>query len=248
MTHFFVPEGPDLQGIFHITGDDFKHLKNVLRMRPGDRAVISDGTDRDYNCIIGKITEDEALLTALSDAESSELPAKIILYQGLPKGDKLELIIQKAVELGAFRIVPVEMRRSVVKLDDKKKASKLLRWNAIAKSAAEQSGRGRIPEVSQVMSLKEAIADCEGSLVLVPYENEEGMKATAEALKFVTSGSTVSLFIGPEGGFEPSEIELLRAAGGRIISLGRRILRTETAGIAAVSLCMMKIELDSERD
>ena len=243
MYHFFVPQGPDPEGIIRMTGSDVNHLRNVLRRRPGDRVVISDGTDRDYYCVIREIRPDEILFAVDGEAAESELPARLVLYQGLPKGDKMELIIQKAVELGASRIVAVSMKRSVVKLDPRKQEAKRSRWNRIAESAAKQSGRGMIPQVDGVMTYPEALREAaEMDLVLVPYENAQGMRGTREALSLLAPGQTAAIFIGPEGGFDPEEIEAAKGIGARTISLGRRILRTETAGLAALTLCMVRLE------
>ena len=247
MYHFFVPgagEGP----LISITGPDVNHIRNVLRMKPGERIVISNGEDRDFYCAVRELRTDEVVAEVLPEAvEESELPAELTLFQGLPKGDKLELIIQKAVELGAVRIVPAAMKRSVAKLDEKKQRAKLPRWNGIAESAAKQSGRSRIPEVTGVYTWKQLLeAVRELDLLLVPYENARGMQGTKEALSLLRPGQRAGIVIGPEGGFEPSEIADLEAAGGRVISLGRRILRTETAGLAALTLCMAELEAARE--
>ena len=156
MYHFFVPEGPDEAGQIHITGSDVRHIRSVLRMKPGEQVVISDGRDKDYYCEITELNPEEVTVQVLKEAEAAELPARLILYQGLPKGEKMELIIQKAVELGACRIVPVAMKRSVVKLDEKKARAKTTRWNTIAESAAKQSGRSICPEVAIPLSFAEA--------------------------------------------------------------------------------------------
>ena len=177
--------------------------------------------------------------------QSTELETKIYLFQGLPKSDKMELIIQKAVELGVYAIVPVEMTNCVVKLDDKKKKSKQTRWQAISESAAKQSKRNTIPEIFDAIPYKKAIDMAkELDLVLVPYENEDGMLATKNALEDLKNAKSVGVFIGPEGGFDPKEIDLAKENGGKIISLGSRILRTETAAITAVSMCMLNIEMN----
>ncbi|WP_434311093.1 16S rRNA (uracil(1498)-N(3))-methyltransferase [Hominifimenecus sp. rT4P-3] len=243
MYHFFVPEGNASEEEIRITGPDVNHIRNVLRMKPGEKVVISDGQDRDWYCIITEITKDFVLAKIEQEAEASELPAELILYQGLPKSDKLEFIIQKAVELGVCRIVPVQMKRSVVKWEEKKQQNKLSRWNAISESAAKQSGRSQVPEVSAVLSMEAAAKDAaELDLVLVPYENAKGMQATREAFGLLRSGMRVGIFIGPEGGLEPSEVEGLVQRGAHAISLGRRILRTETAGLVALALCMYELE------
>ncbi len=245
MYNFFVNEGSRSGDTFTVTGADCNHIKNVLRMHAGNEILISEnGTS--HLCIIEAIGE--ACVTARITEENyrqTELPVKIYLFQGLPKSDKLEFIIQKAVELGVHEIVPVEMHRSVVKLDEKKKESRRARWQAIAESAAKQSKRSNIPEVSEVLSYKQAMAKAaEMELFLVPYENERGMEATKEALSKMELGMKVGVLIGPEGGFEPKEIELAAAAGGLCVSLGARILRAETAAITAVGMCMLHAEMN----
>jgi len=179
----------------------------------------------------------------------TELPVRLVLYQGLPKKDKMELIIQKAVELGATQIVPVMTKRCIVKLEDEKKeAKKLERWQAIAESAAKQSGRAMIPSVYRVVTLKEAVlrAASEG-MGLIPYELAEGMQSLKEAARQATEHRTVSVFIGPEGGFEETEVEFAKENGIVPVSLGKRILRTETAGFTTLSILMYEIECATEQ-
>ena len=172
-----------------------------------------------------------------------ELPSRIYLFQGLPKADKMELIIQKAVELGVYQVIPVAMKRCVVKLDAKKGAKKVERWNTIAASAAKQSGRGIVPEVMSVKTYKEALEMAKDlDVVLVPYECAEGMDHTKKLIQSIKPGQSVGIFIGPEGGFDPDEIVLACETGGQVITLGRRILRTETAGLALLSVLMFQLE------
>ena len=187
------------------------------------------------------ITEETALDT--------ELPCRICLFQGLPKSDKMELIVQKAVELGAAEVIPVAMKNCVVKLDAKKAAAKTARWQEIAKSAAKQSKRSRIPVVREPVNYREAVALAgELDVVLLPYENERGMAATREVMERIAPGQSVGIFIGPEGGFDPSEIALAKEEGMHLVSLGKRILRTETAGLATLSILMYHIESVSEAE
>ena len=245
MFNFFVDTSARQDDQFRITGQDYNHIRNVLRMQPDDTFLVScDGT----SCLCRLVQfEDEAVLAQIieDDYQNTELPVHFYLFQGLPKGDKLELIIQKAVELGAAGIIPVEMSRCVMKLDDKKKKSKQARWQSIAESAAKQSKRNVIPEVSDVLTYKQAMAKIdEMDLFLVPYENERGMAATKEALSKMERGMNVGILIGPEGGFEPKEIDAAEAAGGVCISLGARILRAETAAITAVAMCMLHAETE----
>ena len=173
----------------------------------------------------------------------SELPVRITLFQALPKRDKMELIIQKAVELGASEIVPVRTRRCVVKLDAKKEEKKLTRWRTIAEAAAKQSGRGRIPEISEILSFECALDRARDmDAVLIPYELYEDMSSSVKAMESAARGESIGIFIGPEGGFERGEVERAIEAGARPISLGKRILRTETAGMTVLSVLMFMIE------
>ena len=223
-----------------LSGDSFNHIKNVLRLSAGDELTVGDGTGKDYVCEIESISDGvcTARITDYLD-NAAELPVKITLYQGMPKGDKLELVIQKACELGVYDIVPVMMQRTVVKLDEKKADKKILRYNAIAEAAAKQCGRGVIPSVRPFMRFHEAVEEAKGlDRILIPYEDARGMDAARQELEAIKKDGvkTLGIFIGPEGGFAAEEIELAREAGGRILTLGNRILRTETAG-----LCMLSV-------
>ena len=226
----------------HITGSDVNHIRNVLRMKKGEELWISD-KEKEYHCVIDS-TEEEVLLHILYVQEpDSELPNKIYLFQGLPKSDKMELIIQKAVELGAYSVVPVSTRRCVVKLDNKKAEKKVARWQQIAESAAKQSKRMLVPEVHSVMTLKEALAFAkELDVLFIPYELAKGMKETKELIRAIEPGKSIGVFIGPEGGFEEEEVAAAMEAGAKPITLGHRILRTETAGLAVLSVLMFQLE------
>ena len=229
----------------HINGTDVNHIKNVLRMKCGEDVWISDGGDKEYHCQIEELGEDEVLLHILYAQEPEyELPNKIYLFQGLPKADKMELIIQKAVELGVYRVIPVSMKRSVVKLDAKKADAKGKRWNAVSESAAKQSKRSLIPEVAPLMTYKEAVKEAAGyDMVLLPYESADGIRKTRELLASVKPGTDIAVFIGPEGGFEDEEVELARENRAEIVTLGKRILRTETAGLCMLSALMLQLEV-----
>ena len=246
MYHFFVDSSAIGEGKVRVTGADLNHMKNVLRMKPGEAVLISDGTGKDYNCQVETYTEGEGILEILSENEDSrELSSRIWLFQGLPKSDKMEVIIQKAVELGAAGVIPVATRNAVVKLDAKKAESKVRRWQAIAESAAKQSKRSYIPQVGAVMSLKEAFSYIEEQkfdLCMIPYELEKGMDGTKQVLGRLASGQQIAVFIGPEGGFDEEEIRLALEKNVIPVSLGKRILRTETAGPAILALLMMKFE------
>ncbi len=245
MYNFFVNSNQKQDDRYFITDTDFNHIKNVLRMKVGDAFLVSDNgvsslceiEGFEGNTVVAKILED--------NYNDTTLPIKLYLFQGLPKSDKMELIIQKCVELGVHEIIPVEMARCVVKLDDKKKKSKQQRWQAISESAAKQSKRNIIPEISSVLTYKQALEKTrELDLLLVPYESKNGMEDTKNALSKIKSGMSVGIFIGSEGGFEESEIEKAVEIGGNIISLGKRILRTETAAITSTAMCMLYAELE----
>ena len=244
MYNFFVNDDCRQGDRYIISGADHNHIKNVLRMKVGDTILISANGKSDL-CEIETIDNDEIIAPIIEeDYQNTELPLQIHLFQGLPKSDKMELIIQKAVELGVYSITPIEMKRCIVKLDDKKKKSKQTRWQAISESAAKQSKRNTIPEINETVSYKAALnAAKELDLLLVPYENEDGILSTKEALAKLKEAKSVGIIIGPEGGFDDAEIEAAKDAGGRIISLGKRILRTETAAITAVGMCMLYTEM-----
>lgn len=227
-----------------ITGSDVNHIRNVLRMKMGEELWISNGTDKEYHCTIEAFEGEEVLLHILYVQEPDyELPDRIYLFQGLPKADKMELIIQKAVELGAYEIIPVETKRCVVKLDAKKADKKISRWQQISESAAKQSKRMLVPTVHSVMTFKEALAYAkELDVLLIPYELARGMEETREILGKITPGQSIGIFIGPEGGFEEAEVEAAVSAGASPITLGKRILRTETAGLAILSILMFQLE------
>lgn len=247
MFNFFCDNKNREGDCYFITGADYNHIKNVLRMSVGDSFLVSNGDSSDL-CEIVKLENETVTAKIIEENyQNTNLPIKIHLFQGLPKADKMELIIQKAVELGVTEIIPTEMENCVVKLEEKKKASKVARWQAIAESAAKQSKRNSIPTVSGVLSYKEALKKAGGlDVLLVPYENERGMQATKEALEKIESGMSVGIIIGPEGGFSEKEITAAKELNGDIISLGKRILRTETAAITAVSMCMLYSEMNLE--
>lgn len=245
MHHFFV-EPSKIQGnhIF-IDGPDVNHIRNVLRMNPGEEVNVTDGTgEKVYRCAIASIGEDTVELNIMwAQEKGMELPSKIYLFQGLPKSDKMELIIQKAVELGVYEIIPMATARAVVKLDQKKAAAKVKRWQAISESAAKQSKRLLIPEVKEPVKFSEALKLASDLDVrLIPYELAEGMDGTRRIIQSVKPGQSVAVFIGPEGGFEEAEVELAKDAGFQAITLGRRILRTETAGMTVLSILMYQLE------
>ena len=247
MHNFFVNENQHQGEFYYITDSDFNHIKNVLRMKPGDSFLVSSEGKSDL-CVLEELTPDTAVAKIVEENyQDTSLGVDLYLFQGIPKSDKMELVIQKAVELGAVGIIPVEMNRCVVKIEDKKKKNKQARWQAIAESAAKQSKRTVIPEVFEITSYKNAMEKAkEMDLFLVPYESKDGMKSTKEALAVMKKGMSVGIIIGPEGGFEEKEVAEAENVGGKVISLGKRILRTETAAITALSMCMLYAEMNIE--
>ena len=275
MHHFFVEPSNIREGNVYIAGSDVHHIKQVLRLPLGEMIEVSDGTGKRYQCEIMEYKEgipfsEGITLSILSERLGvGELPARITLFQGLPKGDKMELIIQKAVELGVYEIVPVTTKRAVVKLDERKSHKKVARWNVISENAAKQSKRDVIPVVKPVMSYPDALVlAAEMDVVLLPYEQAAemdvvllphekaadmdvailpygqatAMEATKEIVSKIERGQSVGVFIGPEGGFEPLEVSQGIAKGAIPISLGKRVLRTETAGLALLSILMFHLE------
>ncbi len=245
MYRFYIESTKISDTTICIDGADVNHIKNVLRMKIGEKLIACDGQGNDYCCIIAEFAKDNIILSITERRKTdTELPAKLILFQGLPKKDKMEMIIQKAVELGAYEIVPVMMKRTIVKLEDKKKEQKKLeRWQAIAEGAAKQSGRGFIPKVHEVVSYKEAVTMAsECNMALLPYECASGMKETRALINQSKEKSSIGIMIGPEGGFEDEEVTLAKDHGITPITLGKRILRTETAGLAILSYLMLTLE------
>ena len=244
MQHFFVVPDQVRDGYIEITGSDVNHMKNVLRMKTGEQLEISDGNNKKYLCEIESLEADKVTARILEEREAeNELPSKLYLFQGLPKSDKMELIIQKAVELGAWEVIPVATKRAVVKLDQKKAAKKRERWSGISESAAKQAGRNVIPEIKQVMNFQEALSYAKSlDVLLIPYELAEEMQATKERIQAIQPEQSVGIFIGPEGGFEQEEVKLAMEAGAYPITLGKRILRTETAGMTMLSVLMYHLE------
>ena len=243
MYHFFVSEEQINGENAYIEGSDVNHIVNVLRMKTGEELLISVKGDWDYLCKIEDIETDRVNLKVIESMEQRELPVNITLLQGIPKSDKLEMIIQKSVELGVSEIIPVKTKRVVVKIEEKKQASKANRWNAIAESAAKQSKRSIIPKVSEPMSIDNALEIVKDfGVKLIPYENADGIDKTRKILDNMDKTKNIAVFIGPEGGFEESEVERIKNSGFEVITLGKRILRTETAGLALLSNIMIRLE------
>lgn len=247
MYRFYINSIEDSAGIgdvINITGNDVNHIKNVLRMKITDE-LIACCNGIDYYCGIKKIEGYMIWLTILNIEKSgSEPPVKLFIYQGLPKKDKLELIIQKSVELGAYEIIPVMMKRTIVKLEDKKKEEvKQKRWQLISENAAKQSGRGIIPKINSIMSFDEAIEHAGmHDMVLIPYELADNMEKTRDVVRTAVKMKSIGIFIGPEGGYDNEEIDKALKKGFYPVTLGKRILRTETA--ALVMLAYINFELN----
>ena len=246
MNHFFVSPAQVQPDGIHISGPDYNHMKNVLRLKPGEEAAVSDGSGHRYICAVEVYTEAEAILKIVDiEGKSAELPAEILLFQGIPKGDKLEFIIQKAVELGVSRIIPTAMKRCVARIEGSKAPQKIQRLQKIAEAAAKQSGRDLVPEVSAVMSLKEAVkyASETCDTVIFAYEKAEDGSETRRVIENLSPGQRIAVMIGPEGGFDDREAEELQNAGAKIVTLGKRILRTETAPLYILSVIGYRLEL-----
>lgn len=247
MNRFFVDfDGREFDKSIDITGEDVNHIKNVLRLKVNDEIIISDGRGRDYRCQISVMDHEKVVADILDVCDNfAELETGITLFQGFPKADKMEWIIQKTVELGVTRIVPVMTKRTVVKLDAKKAGKKTERYQAIALAAAKQSGRGIIPEVTAPVTWKDALAMAkELDMNMIPYEEAEGVAYSKEVFASIKGKKSLGIFIGPEGGFAREEVETAVAMGAKMVTLGHRILRTETAGMAVMSIIMFELEED----
>lgn len=245
MYRFYVSADQLAEKEVFISGGDVNHIKNVLRLEVGDWIVACDGNGTDYVSRIQSICSDEVVASIEKvQPTGTELPVRITLFQGMPKKDKLELIIQKAVELGACEIVPVMTKRTVVKLSEEKKINKRLeRWQSIAYAAAKQCDRGIIPTVHKPVSYEEALAMADQlDYNVIPYELQTGMEEARKIVDQARKQRSLGIFIGPEGGFEPEEVERAMTRNIHPMTLGKRILRTETAGMALLSILMFQMQ------
>lgn len=248
MPKFFVAENQIDNNKITIIGDDVNHIKNVLRQKSGDKITICDTSkEQDYLCKIDKIEEKSIDCNIIEKLENNtESNVKVTIFQGLPKADKLELVIQKSVELGAYDITPLQMKRCVVKLNEKDKLKKIQRWQKISEVAAKQCGRNIIPKINNIVNVKEVCNLCnEYDIVLIAYENEKEntLKKELKNLKKLDKEEIkVAVVIGPEGGIAPEEIEMFEENGAKIITLGNRILRTETVALSVLSIIMYELE------
>lgn len=250
MVQIFADISALRDGMLAIGGSDYNHIRNVLRMHPGEELAVrgDDDSGEEYLFEIVSFTDTQVNCRLLSVKQAeSELPVRVLLFQGLPKSDKMDFIIQKSVEMGVSEVIPVEMHRSIVKLAGDKRRKRVARWQAIAESAAKQSKRAVIPQVQDILSMKEAVeyAASRADVVLLPYENmaQEKESGTRRLIEELRPGQTVAVFVGPEGGFEESEVETAVGRGAKTISLGRRILRTETAALAFLAFLTYRFEL-----
>lgn len=241
MNRFFVARENIAGGTALITGEDVKHISKVLRMSPGDKVMLCDGEGTQYLAEIEDISRDKVTLGILESERCKSEPAqRITLYQGLPKGDKMELIVQKCVELGISEIVPVAAERSVVRVKPGEFGGKRTRYQRVAYEAAKQCGRGIVPQVAELTDF--ASADMTGhDLIIIAYEDEKG-KTLKSLLRENIQARDIALVIGPEGGLERAEVDTLIKKGGVPVTLGPRILRTETAGMAALAMILYEIE------
>ena len=245
MYRFYVSADQLAEKEVFISGGDVNHIKNVLRLEVGDWIVACDGNGTDYVSRIQSICSDEVVASIEKvQPTGTELPVRITLFQGMPKKDKLELIIQKAVELGACEIVPVMTKRTVVKLSEEKKINKRLeRWQSIAYAAAKQCDRGIIPTVHKPVSYEEALAMADQlDYNVILYELQTGMEEARKIVDQACKQRSLGIFIGPEGGFEPEEVERAMTRNIHPMTLGKRILRTETAGMALLSILMFQMQ------
>lgn len=249
MNRFFADENSIFtDGCIEIYGEDVNHIRNVLRLKKNEEIIVCDGAGKDYYCRISGMTSEKVVADIWDVCDNLiELETAITLFQGYPKSDKLELIIQKNVELGISRIVPVMTKRTVVKLDDKKADRKTERYQSIALSAAKQCGRGRIPEVTKPVTFDEALSmAAKLDMGIIPYEEAEGIEFSRKVISEIKGKSSLGIFIGPEGGFDEAEVAAAKETGIVPITLGHRILRTETAGMAVMSVLMFSLEKDHQ--
>ena len=248
MPRFFIKENQKQNNQITIIGEDVNHIKNVIRKQIGDNIEICNkDSKKSYKCEITKIEENQITTEIIEELKSQEDNIIVDIYQGLPKADKMELIIQKSVELGANAIIPVDMKRCVVKLDSKSEEKKIERWQKISESAAKQCGRNNIPEVKHIVSIKDICKLIKNyDAMIVAYENEKENTLKHELTKIKQENNfnnfKIGIVIGPEGGLEENDVKLLKESGAKIITLGSRILRTETVALNMLSIIMYELE------
>ncbi len=245
MPTFYIKNEQKNEQDIIILGEDAKHIKGALRHKIGDKLDICDESGNKYEAEIIKLEDERVLLQMLFQKECNTEPRlKVDLYQGLPKADKMDFIVQKSTELGVSEIIPVEMERSIVKLDEKSASKKVERWNKIAYEASKQSGRQKVPKVLNVENLKNIIEKfSKYDIVILPYEkeNKQNLKQLLQKQQNLTK---VAIVIGPEGGFSENDLALLNLPNIEKVTLGARILRTETAGMATLAMLMYENEFE----
>ncbi|GAA3403712.1 16S rRNA (uracil(1498)-N(3))-methyltransferase [Paenibacillus hodogayensis] len=245
MQRYFVPPAQLTDGEAIVTGDDAHHIATVMRARVGDSMIVSDGTSREALAVIAELGKGRVTAKVAEWLPMNAEPAiRVTIAQSLPKGDKMETIIQKGTEVGAVRFVPFLSERTVVQYDAKKEAKRLERWGKIAKEAAEQAHRNRVPAVDAPRSWKELLQSVrEADAALFCYEKEQGSMLKEAVQRAIAShggadGMNILLIVGPEGGFSEREAEEAEAAGCVPVRLGARIMRTETAGVVGLT-CLL---------
>ncbi|MBO4292789.1 MAG: 16S rRNA (uracil(1498)-N(3))-methyltransferase [Clostridia bacterium] len=247
MPKFFVKNNQIENDTIQINGTDVNHIKNVLRLKENDQIEICDSeSQQSYLCAIQQLQDNLIKCSIISKIEESkESNIKVTIFQGLPKSDKMELIIQKSVELGVYEITPVEMARCVVKLNEKDKSKKIERWNKISEVAAKQSQRDIIPQINNIMKISE-LANIIGQFddIILAYEKEDNctIKQELQRLK-EQNANKIGIVIGPEGGLEEKEVKLLEENGAKVVTLGKRILRTETVAFNVLSDIIYEFEM-----
>lgn len=239
LRRFFVDEDQIIGNTIRIVGNDVNHISNVLRQEVGDRLEVVSG-EYIYISEIVEILEDEIVLEILKKKEGSNEPkTKIILYQGLPKGTKMDSVVEKGTEIGISKFYGLETQRAIVKIEDgKKKAKRIDRWQKKADSAGKQAMRDILPVFEDILNFKDLVEKLEGEKnIIVPYEDED-MTSLKQGLSSLVIGEDIHVLIGPEGGWAKEEIRELKRIGGKTVSLGKRILRTETAGPVTAALIL----------
>ena len=247
MQKFFVKANQIENNIITIIDQDVNHIKNVLRMKKDEELEIGvPELQINYLCKIFELQSDSIKCEIIKELKkNTESNIKVSIFQGLPKSDKMEWIIQKSVELGVYEIIPTQMKRSVVKLTDKDKIKKVERWQKISEVAAKQCKRDYIPNVKEVASLKDIEKICNNyDILLVAYEEEKenSLKDELKKLKKDSEEIKIAIVVGPEGGLEQEEVEFLKNLGAHIVTLGKRILRTETVCMQVLSNIMYELE------
>lgn len=248
MPKFFINTDQKQEKKIYIQGEDVNHIKNVLRKKIGDELIICDkDKSQDYSCTIQKINDNKIECIVKEELETNVEPhIQVTIFQGLPKADKMELIIQKAVELGVYDITPIQMERCIVKINDKDKIKKIQRWQKISEVASKQSGRNIIPNINNIINARNICNfTANYDIVLIAYENEQNntLKNEIEKLKNTNKKDLkIGIIIGPEGGIDEKEIEIFKKNGFKIITLGKRILRTETVALNILSIIMYELD------